>query len=113
MAISKALDDPNTGAPVTYHRITQLSADWLSGVTVVQVRGYVSEAARRAGRLPIATDTVQLDGSPAADDDPRAWAYKQLSAAATATTDGGTSGPKIVASPSLSQRERWAGGKKA
>ena len=107
MAISKALDDPNTGAPVTYHRITQMSSDWLSGVTVVQVRGYVSEAARRAGRLPIATDTVQLDGAPAAGDDPRAWAYAALAAPVASDAEAG---PQIVKSHSLSQRERWAGG---
>lgn len=107
MAIFKPLEDPNTGAPVQYHRITQMSSDWLSGVTVVQVRGYVHEAARRAGRLPIATDTVQLEGAPAAGDDPRAWAYAQLAAPVAAADEAG---PTIVMSPSLSQRERWAGG---
>lgn len=110
MAIFKALEDPTTGAPVQYHRITQLSSDWLSGVTVVQVRGYVSEAARRAGRLPIATDTVQLDGAPAADEDPRAWAYARLQAPVTAEADAG---PQLVVSPSLTVRERWAGGDEA
>ena len=109
MAIFKPLEDPNTGAPVQYPRITQMSSDWLSGVTVVQMRGYVSEAARRAGRLPIATDTVQLDGAPAADEDPRAWAYAQLTAPIAAAVDA-EAGPQIVMSPSLSQRERWAGG---
>jgi len=93
MAMQIDLEDPATGAKITYHRITSITIDLISQICVVIVRGYVSEAMHRAGRSHLSIDQVQVSGTPPDGADALAWAYMQLCA---------ESGP--TATPS-----RWAG----
>lgn len=80
MALQIAIEDPATGAAINYHRITALTIDLISMVTVAVIRGYISEAARRAGKNHLTLDQVQIPGVPAAGENALAWAYSRLSA---------------------------------
>lgn len=84
MALKIAIEDPATGAIVNYHRITALTIDLISMVTVAVIHGYISEAAHRAGKNHLTLDQVQIAGVPPAGENVLAWAYSRLSAEAVA-----------------------------
>ena len=107
MAMQIELEDPATGAKITYHRITAMTIDLISQICVVVVRGYVSEATRRAGRTHLSIDQVQVNGAPPDSANALAWAYMQLSAVPAGPSD--QAGPEIVVSGSTAQASRWAG----
>lgn len=86
MSIQFSYTTPSTGAVANYHVVKQIGLDYESKNTNVQVASYVSSDAYTAGKFPVFTQNIQIDGLPVTTADP--WATVQNDLIAAAPTDG-------------------------
>jgi len=54
MALSCSIEVEGTGASATYWRLTHVQADFPACVVEAQLHGYLDQAARQAGKNPLA-----------------------------------------------------------
>jgi hypothetical protein len=54
MALSLPIEVDGTGATATYWRLTHVQADFPACVVEAQLHGYLDQAARQAGKKPLA-----------------------------------------------------------
>lgn len=80
---------PSTGATGTYHVVQQVGLDYVSSLTNVTIASYLDSAAKDAGKFPMYTQQIQIQGLSPSGADPLAYAESSLSAAAP--TDGSAS----------------------
>ncbi|CAN7615092.1 hypothetical protein LJR034_004711 [Caballeronia sp. LjRoot34] len=78
---------PNTGAAATYHVVQQITLDYVSSITNSTVSSYLSKDAKDAGKFPMYTQQIPVDGLPAAAQDARAYAEGRI---VESTPDGTT-----------------------
>ena len=77
--ITKDYVTPSTGATATVHVVNQVSLDYTGNTTTyVTVASYVSADAHAAGKLPVFTQQIQLEGLPASGQDARDYAEARL-----------------------------------
>jgi hypothetical protein len=106
MAIKKELTLEATGAVASFHIITHLSLDMLSGTSSATLTSYVSQETFEAGKQPVqGMLPVFVRGVPADDENAVAFLQKALVAAAPETVDAADS-----ALPYASNRYVLAGG---
>lgn len=86
MSIQFSYTTPNTGAVANYHVVQQISLDYVSSNTNVQVASYVSQDAYAAGKFPVYNQSIQIAGLPVTTADPMDTVQADLIAAAP--TDG-------------------------
>lgn len=78
VAVRRQLEDPSTAAVVEVHVIRMYSVDIANGASSATLAGYVSDAARLAGRSPVNHTTVTTPGTPPVGEDPVQWFYTQI-----------------------------------
>jgi hypothetical protein len=66
---------PNTGAAATYHVVKVVTLDRDSTITNSTVASYLSKDAKDAGKFPMYTQQIPVDGLPATGQD--VWAYAE------------------------------------
>lgn len=80
MPIASNYATPNTGAVATYHVVQQVTLDYVSSITNSTVASYLSKDAKDAGKHPMYTQQIPVDGLPPAAQDTRAYAEDQITA---------------------------------
>ncbi|MFD1556045.1 hypothetical protein ACFSHT_10470 [Paraburkholderia silviterrae] len=80
---------PSTGAVASYHVVQQVGLDYVSSLTNATVASYLDSSAKGAGKFPMYTQQIQIDGLPDAGADARSFAESSLIVAALA--DGSAS----------------------
>ncbi|HDR9512010.1 TPA: hypothetical protein QDC03_007254, partial [Burkholderia cepacia] len=79
MAIKKALVLESTGAPASYHVVSNVAIDAASKFTSATVQSYVSEATFKAGKQPLqGCVMIVMAGMPEADEGAFAYAQRRL-----------------------------------
>lgn len=78
MPIASNYTTPSTGAVATYHIVQQVTLDYVSLITNSTVASYLSKDAKDAGKFPMYTQQIPVDGLPAAAQDARAYAEGQI-----------------------------------
>ncbi|MCE4541387.1 MULTISPECIES: hypothetical protein [unclassified Caballeronia] len=77
--IKKDVVTPSTGAVAAVHVVMQVSLDYTgAGATDAYVSSYLSQEMYEAGKFPLQTQQIRLDGLPAAGQDPRDYAEALL-----------------------------------
>ena len=84
MPIASNYTTPSTWAVATHHVIQQLTLDYVSGQCTATVSSYLSKEALDAGKFPIYSQQIVLEGMPASGADPKAYAEGALVEAAPA-----------------------------
>lgn len=79
--LSATLVDGNTGATASFHSLSLVQFDLRNNTTMVIMASYVGESQFDAKKSPIFSNTFNLPSAPPADQDPREWAYGQLTVA--------------------------------
>ncbi|GGD63541.1 hypothetical protein [Caballeronia grimmiae] len=100
MPIASNYTTPSTWAVATYHVVQQLTLDYVSGQCTATVGSFLSKEAKDAGKFTIYTQQIVLEGLPAANADPKAYAEGVLVEAQ----------PADVTSPPYANRYAFAGG---
>ena len=77
IAINHEIEDENTGAAASYHVIEYVSIDYKSHTVSATLNGYVSKKAYEAGRNPLCSHTVSVNGLPEGEEVSRAWMYQE------------------------------------
>lgn len=77
IAISHEIEDESTGAVARYHVIEYVSIDYKYGNATATLNGYVSQKAHEAGRNPLCSHTVSVNGLPEGEEVSRAWMYQK------------------------------------
>ncbi|CAB3795440.1 hypothetical protein [Pararobbsia alpina] len=72
---------PTTGAPASYHEVSQITLDKASLSSVATIGSYVSADTKTAGKLPLYTQQIQISGLPDSTD-PFQWCEQMLIEAA-------------------------------
>jgi hypothetical protein len=78
MPIASNYVTPNTGAPAAYHVVQQLTLDYVSSITNSTVASYLSKDAKDAGKFPMYTQQIPVDGLPVAGQDPLLYAEGRI-----------------------------------
>jgi hypothetical protein len=78
MPIADNYTTPNTGAVATYHVVQQLTLDYVSTLTNCTVASYLSKDAKDGGKFPMYSQQIQVQGLPAAAQDPLTFAEGEL-----------------------------------
>ena len=78
IAISHEIEDESTGAVARYHVIEYVSIDYKSHAASMTLNGYVSKKAYEAGRNPLCSHTVSVNGLPEGEEISRAWLYQKV-----------------------------------
>jgi hypothetical protein len=91
---------PNTGAAATYHVVQQIALDYVSSITNSTVASYLSKDAKDAGKFPMYTQQIPVDGLPAAEQDARTYAEGLLVEVM----------PEDTVAPPYANRHAFAGG---
>lgn len=87
--IKKDFVTPNTGATATVHVVTTVQIDYSgSNLTTATVSSFLDADAQTAGKWPLYTQSIPLEGRPADGQDARDYAEALLVQAAA---DGATS----------------------
>jgi hypothetical protein len=87
MSLQKDYETPSTGAVASYHVVQQVGLDYVSLQTNATVASYLTKDARDAGKFPLYTQQISVDGLPTTGVDARDYAEQQLVAAVP--QDGG------------------------
>ncbi|WP_144149323.1 hypothetical protein [Paraburkholderia sp. BCC1884] len=82
MPLQKDYVTPSTGATASYHRASLVTLDDDGKSTSIQIASYLNADMRAAGKAPLYTQQIVVDGLPANGQDAFAYAEQQLSAAA-------------------------------
>lgn len=77
IAINHEIEDESTGAVARYHVIEYVSIDYKYGNATATLNGYVSQKACEAGRNPLCSHTVSVNGLPEGKEVSRAWMYQK------------------------------------
>lgn len=77
IAISHEIEDESTGATASYHVIEYVSIDYKFKTVTATLNGYVSKKAYEAGRNPLCSHTVSVNGLPEGEEVSRAWLYQK------------------------------------
>lgn len=77
IAINHEIEDESTGAVARYHVIEYVSIDYKYGNATATLNGYVSQKACEAGRNPLCSHTVSVNGLPEGEEVSRAWMYQK------------------------------------
>lgn len=77
IAINHEIEDESTGAVARYHVIEYVSIDYKYGNATATLNGYVSQKACEAGRNPLCSHTVSVNGLPESEEVSRAWMYQK------------------------------------
>lgn len=96
VAIKHEIEDENTGAVATYHVIEYVSADFKYQSVTATVNGYVSKRTYEAGRNPLSSQTLSVNGLPEDGDVARDWLYRQAVAANNEGNSGVFAGAELV-----------------
>lgn len=75
IAISHEIEDESTGAVANYHVIEYVNIDYKYNTVTATMNGYVSKNAHEAGRNPLCSHTVSVNGLPEGEEVSRAWLY--------------------------------------
>lgn len=75
IAISHEIEDESTGATASHHVIEYVSIDYKFKTVTATLNGYVSKKAYDAGRNPLCSHTVSVNGLPEGEEVSRAWLY--------------------------------------
>lgn len=75
IAIKHEIEDESTGAVAAYHVIEYVGIDYKYGSTTATLNGYVSKKAYEAGRNPLCSHTVTVNGIQDGEEVSRAWLY--------------------------------------
>lgn len=75
IAIRHEIEDENTGAVAAYHVIEYVNIDYKYNSVTATMNGYVSKKAYEAGRNPLCSHTVTVNGLPDDAEVSRAWLY--------------------------------------
>ena len=78
MPIAANYETPSTGALATYHVVQQITLDFVSSITNSTVASFLSKDAKEAGRFPMYTQQIPVDGLPAAGQDPLTYAEARI-----------------------------------
>jgi len=78
MPVASNYTTPNTAAVATYHVVQQITLDFVSSITNSTVASYLSKESRDAGKFPMYSQQIPVDGLPAAGQDPRAYAEGKI-----------------------------------
>lgn len=78
IAIKHEIEDENTGAVADYHVIEYVSIDYKYGSATATLNGYVSKKTYEAGRNPLCSHTVTVNGLPDDAEVSRAWLYGKV-----------------------------------
>jgi hypothetical protein len=78
MPLQKNYETPATGATSSYHVVQQVGLDRVSTLTTATVASYLSGDAKAAGKMPMYTQQIQIDGFPANGQDAFDFAEAQL-----------------------------------
>ncbi|HDR9153771.1 TPA: hypothetical protein QDB05_000190 [Burkholderia vietnamiensis] len=84
MAIQFSYITPATGAAAEYHVVQQIALDYVSQKTNATVASFVSKDVFDAGKQPVYQQTIQIDGLPTENADPKASVEADLIEAAPA-----------------------------
>jgi len=79
VGLSKALVDPQSGAPVEFYTISQYTIR-ANGSSQVVLQGYVSKATRDQGKSALAHSAIEVAAVPPAGIDHYQWFYQQVPA---------------------------------
>ena len=77
IAINHEIEDESTGAVARYHVIEYVSIDYKYGNATATLNGYVSQKAHEAGRNPLCSHSVTVNGLPDGAEVSRAWLYSK------------------------------------
>ena len=75
IAIKHEIEDESTGAAANYHVIEYVGIDYKFKSVSATLNGYVSEKAYEAGRNPLCSHSVTVNGLPDGAEVSRAWLY--------------------------------------
>ncbi|AET90690.1 hypothetical protein BYI23_B000830 [Burkholderia sp. YI23] len=78
MPIASNYTTPSTWAVATYHTIQQMTLDYAAGQCTATVASYLSKDALDAGKFPIYSQQIVLEGLPASGEDPKTYAEEAL-----------------------------------
>lgn len=85
IGLAKSLTDPETGAPIEFFAVSQLTMYYITGKSQAVLQGWVSKAAKDAGKRAVAHVAVELEGLP--EGDATQWAYQVVPASTAAPND--------------------------
>lgn len=77
IAISHEIEDESTGAVANYHVIEYVSIDYKYNNVTATMNGYVSKEAYEAGRNPLCSHSVTVNGLPGGAEVSRTWLYSK------------------------------------
>ncbi|TDY23937.1 hypothetical protein B0G81_4339 [Paraburkholderia sp. BL6665CI2N2] len=86
MPLKKDYQTPASGGMASYHVAKQVTLDKDGNNTSISLASYVSAEMQAAGKTPLYTQQIVVDGLPA--DGENAFAYAEAQLAAPAPTDG-------------------------
>lgn len=75
IAIRFAVEDENTGATAMYHVIEYVSIDYRFQTATATLNGYVSKKMKEAGKQPLCSHSLTVNGFPEEGEITRAWLY--------------------------------------
>lgn len=75
IAIKHEIEDESTGAVAAYHVIEYVGIDYKYSNVTATLNGYVSKKAYEAGRNPLCSHSVTVNGLPDGAEVSRAWLY--------------------------------------
>ncbi|WP_438396501.1 hypothetical protein [Caballeronia sp. DA-9] len=78
MPIAANYETPSTGASATYHVVQQITLDFVSSITNSTVASFLSKEAKDAGKFPMYTQQIPVEGLPAAGQDPLTYAEGRI-----------------------------------
>lgn len=78
IAINHEIEDENTGAVADYHVIEYVSIDYKYNSVTATINGYVSKKTYEAGRNPLCSHTVTVNGIQDGEEVSRAWLYGKV-----------------------------------
>lgn len=87
---------PSTGATASYHVVQQVALDYVSTLTNATVASYLDSAAKDAGKFPMYTQQIQINGLPDSGVDARTFAESSLVDAAPADGTASTYSSRYV-----------------
>ncbi|MDR5736120.1 hypothetical protein QCE47_27800 [Caballeronia sp. LZ025] len=78
MPIASNYTTPSTWAVASYHVVQQLTLDYVSGQCTATVASFLSKEAKDAGKSPIYSQQIVLEGMPESNADPKGYAEALL-----------------------------------
>lgn len=79
IGLKLSVEDTNTGAQATYHRIEYYSVDLRAKQCTAMLAGYVSEKTQADGRSPLMNHNVTVQGLPLENESDLEWLYSEVS----------------------------------